>query len=164
LLSAGLGFVLASTACQPVAQEGPSLSEADVAAIEAFHERFLEAERANDWQAVAALMAEDAVLMPMGHPVLDGPAGYLAYVAPLVEDYGVVVTDFVGTIQEIDGRGDIAYLRTTWSHTVTMDGVPEPVTETGKQLIVLRRQPNGSWLATQWIWTSDGLTEQGGVG
>jgi uncharacterized protein (TIGR02246 family) len=150
------GLVLAGTGCQPVAQEPSSLSEADVAAIEAFYETFLEAERANDWEGVAALMAEDAVIMPMGHPALDGPAGYSEYVAPLVEDYGVEITDFAGTILEIDGRGDLAYLRGTWSHTMTMDGVPEPTNEAGKQLIILRRQSDGSWLASEWIWNSDG--------
>lgn len=70
------------------------------------------------------------------------------------------MTDFAGTIQEIDGRGDVAYLRTTWSHTVTMEGVPEPASEAGKQLIILKRQPDGSWLATHWIWNSDGPPEQ----
>ena len=153
---AGLSVMLAGAGCQPAPPASAPLSQADRAAIEAFHEKFLEAERANDWEAVAALMAEDAVIMPMGSPVLDGPAGYLAYVTPLVEDYGVVVTDFVGEIQEIDGRGDIAYLRTTWSHSVTMDGVPEPIAEAGKQLIILRRQPDGAWLATEWLWNSDG--------
>ncbi len=164
VLFASLGLVLTSAGCQPFVQKSSALSEADIAAIEAFHESFLEAERANDWEAVAALMAEDAVLMPMGHPVLDGPAGYLDYVAPLVGDYGVVVTDFVGAIQEIDGRGDIAYLRTTWSHTVTMHGIPEPTAEAGKQLIILKMQSDGPWLATQWIWNSDGPPEQGDTG
>lgn len=164
VLLAAFGLFLIGAGCQRSGQESSALSQADMAAIEGFHQRFLEAERANDWQGVAALMAEDAAIMPMGHPVLNGPEGYLAYVAPLVEDFGVVVTDFVGTIQEIDGRGDIAYLRTTWSHAVTMDGVPEPVSETGKQLIILRRQPDGSWLATQWIWNADGPTEQGEAG
>ncbi len=157
-------LLLAGAGCQPYATRISPLSEADVAAIEAFHQSFLEAERANDWQGVAALMAEDAVIMPMGHPVLDGPAGYLDYVAAIVEDYGVVVTEFVGTIQEIDGRGDLAYLRTTWSHSVTMNGVPEPIAEAGKQLIVPRRQADGSRLASEWIWNSDGPSGRGDTG
>jgi uncharacterized protein (TIGR02246 family) len=160
ILLAGFGLLLAGTGCQPSTQELPSLSEADIAAIEAFHENWLEAERANDWEGVAALMADGAVIMPMGHPALDGPSGYLDYVAPLVEDFGVVVTDFIGTIEEIDGRGDLAYVRSTWSHTYTMDGVPEPTTEVGKQLVVLRKQADGSWLATEWIWNSDGPSRQ----
>jgi len=161
VLIVGICFVLAGTGCQTAARESASLSEADVAAIGAVHETFLAAERANDWDGVAALMAEDAVIMPMGHPALDGPARYLEYVASLVEDYGVVITDFSGTILELQGRGDLAYLRSTWSHTMTMEGVAESINEAGKQLIILRRQSDGSWLASEWIWNSDGPAQQG---
>lgn len=156
LVVAGLSLLVVGTGCQPAAQEGAALSEADVAAIEALHAAFLEAERANEWEGVAALMTEDAVIMPMGHPVLDGRAGYLDFVGSLVEEHGAVVTSFNGTIAEIDGRGDVAYMRGTWSHTLTMGGIPGEISEAGKQLVILRKQPDGSWLASRWIWNSDG--------
>lgn len=44
MLPVGFGLLLAGASCQPYAQESPPLSEADVAAIEAFHQSFLEAE------------------------------------------------------------------------------------------------------------------------
>jgi uncharacterized protein (TIGR02246 family) len=131
------------------------LSEADVSSIESFHERWIQAEQANDWEGVAALLEEDVVMLPPGHPVMEGKATYLEYVNSFVEEYGATVSDFTADAQVIDGCRNLAILRGTWSHTMTVAGAAEPVTEAGKHIVVLARQPDGSWLVREWIWNSD---------
>lgn len=131
------------------------LSEADVSSIESFHERWIQAELASDWEGVAALLEEDVVMMPPGHPVMVGKAAYLEYVNSLVEEYGATMSDFSADVEAIDGCRDLAILRGTWSLAMTMAGVTEPVTDLGKHIVVLARQSDGSWLVREWIWNSD---------
>ena len=62
---------------------------------------------------------------------------------------------------EIDGRGDLAYFRATYRLTMSF-GDAEPVTDVGKWLAILRKQPDGSWLYSAWIWNSDLPLPEGG--
>lgn len=55
---------------------------------------------------------------------------------------------------EIDGAGDLAYARGTFSWTFRV-GEGEPVSDAGKWIAIWRRQPDGSWLASHDIWNSD---------
>jgi ketosteroid isomerase-like protein len=139
-----LALALASTACQPPAQEIAPLSEADVAAIRAWHDKYLEF--ASD--SLAALMVEDAVLMPPNAPLVE-----LGTYLEQIEAADFHVTGITATVQEIDGRDGLAYLRATYSSTFTLGG--EPGEGVGKYLAILRKQPDGEWLATVWIWNSD---------
>jgi uncharacterized protein (TIGR02246 family) len=77
-LFAVLVLALASMACQPPAQEAGPLSEEDVAAIRAVPQSYTEAMLANDYAAVAALWAEDAVLMAPNEPLIEGRAAIQA--------------------------------------------------------------------------------------
>ena len=43
----------------------------------------------------------------------------------------------------------------SYSATVTREGMAEPMTDTGKYLVLLRKQADGSWLMTTVIWNSD---------
>ncbi|NIN71267.1 MAG: DUF4440 domain-containing protein [Gemmatimonadetes bacterium] len=135
---------------EPPAQEAAGLSEEDVAAIHTLHGKYVEAERATDWDALAALVAEDVVLMPPNRPVEDW-ASWLEGVT--ARDFGVI--DLSSTVQEIDGRDGLAYLRANYSETYTLDGDPEPLEAVGKQVAILRKQPDGTWVAVVWIWNSD---------
>ncbi len=55
---------------------------------------------------------------------------------------------------EIDGRGDLAFARGTYSWTVRI-GDGEPVADHGKWLTIWREQADGTWLLSQDIWNSD---------
>jgi ketosteroid isomerase-like protein len=42
------------------------------------------------------------------------------------------------------------------------EGAPEPFQESGKYVVILQKQPDGSWLVVVDIWNSDlPLTEEG---
>ncbi len=70
--------------------------------------------------------------------------------------------EYEGTVVEIDGRGDLAFVRGNYSETYTVEGAPEPIHHAGKYVKIWRRQPDGSWLIAVEIWNSDlPLAEEG---
>jgi uncharacterized protein (TIGR02246 family) len=150
-LFAVLVLALASMACQPPAQEAGPLSEEDVAAIRAVPQSYTEAMLANDYAAVAALWAEDAVLMAPNEPLIEGRAAIQAS----YEAMPVTVTEYSNTMVEIEGRGDLAYARGVIAAAGTVEGMPEPVSDTIKYLAILRKQPDASWLLSRVCWNSD---------
>jgi len=157
-LLAALALALASSACQPPAQEPAGLSEEDLAAIRAIPQSYTEATLANDYAALAAHWAEDAVSMVPNQSLIEGRAA----IQTRYEAVLGMVTEHSDTMVEIDGRGDLAYARGVISIAFTPKGMPEPVRDTIKYLAVLRKQPDGSWLFTHVCWNSDlPLPEEG---
>ena len=150
VLLALLAFAVACAARQPPAQEQAGLSDDDVAAIRALMQAVSEAEEANDWAAVVALGTEDFVWMPPNEGIIEGRAAILAY----TEQSGLRVHESVVSATEIEGRGDLAYFRATYRMTTSI-GDAEPATDVGKWIAILRKQPDGSWLYSAWIWNSD---------
>ncbi|UCG87442.1 MAG: DUF4440 domain-containing protein [Gemmatimonadota bacterium] len=135
-------------ACQPAAAP---LSDEDVAALRDLGTAYTEAVLAGDADAVAALYTENAIEMPPDMPSREGRAAIrAAYAAE-----GGVPQAFTVTSVEIDGLGGLAFDRGTWSWTGVVAAEGEPVTLTGKYLMVVRQQQDGSWLWTTGIWNSD---------
>ncbi len=152
ILVAAFALSLTSVACQPAAQEAASgaLSDEDVAAIRNTLASWVRSVRASDWAAAAALLTEDAVWMPPHEPLLVSRAAVQKSLAALH-----LVTDFTATPLEIDGRDGLGYSRISHSITFAAEGAPEPITDTGKVLVIWRKQPDGSWLMAIAIWNSD---------
>ncbi len=153
ILVAAFALSLTSMACQPAAQEAASgaLSAEDIAAIRDVAESFRQAMLASDWETATSLFIEDAVRQPPNEPMIVGRAAILAS----MEAEPVTFTQFSNAPLEIDGRGDLAYARGTYSLTATAEGMAEPITDKGKYLGVFRKQADGSWLAAADIWNSD---------
>ena len=153
-----LVFLLCLTfSCQPVeeaAEEAAAvvtaLSDEDVAAIEASVQAYNQAVRSGDWAAVAALYTEDAILMPPNQPIVQGREAILTWMEafPPLTEFNLVTT-------EIDGCGDIAFVRGTLSMTMSPEGAPEPIQDTGKYIEIRRRQEDGSWLISVDTFNSD---------
>jgi ketosteroid isomerase-like protein len=142
---------VAASACRPAPKAGRGLSEADVAAIRSLMGSYEQAVLAGDGDAAVALWAEDVVRMPPNALVIAGRAAMLDELRART----YTVTQFEQSLQEIDGRNGVAYIRGPYSITVTLPGFPEPVVDTGKSLAILRKQPDGSWLITIACWNSD---------
>jgi len=142
---------IAITACQISIAEAGSLSEKEVAAIKSVTEPYTTAMIANDWAAVAAFYTEDAVRMPPNELLQTGRAAIQAD----LESLPGKVTDFSLKVMEVDGHEGMAYVRGSFSITHLMEGVPDPVSDTGKWLNISRKQADGSWLIAISIWNSD---------
>jgi uncharacterized protein (TIGR02246 family) len=142
--------VLPIFACQPAVQQA-GLAEEDRAAINAMISDLVDAELAGDYETVAGMMVADVVSMPSNMPLIEGRDAWSAW----VESMGFAVTDLAVDIVEMDGRGDLAYLRMTYTESLTVEGASEPIDEVGKCLWLVRKQADGSWLLSTWICNSD---------
>jgi ketosteroid isomerase-like protein len=143
-------LALASAACGPAAQEVGPLSEEDVAALEGAIQEYVQSALAGDLDTWAGLWAEDAVKMDPNSPALEGREAIRASMAALS------MTEFTASVAEVDGRGDLAYVRGAFSARGTVEGMPEPlVVEQGKYLTIFKKQPDGTWLIAIDIWNSD---------
>jgi ketosteroid isomerase-like protein len=143
-----LGPVLALGCNTPPAPAPASaeLSEADLAAI---RHRFDEVARhvsAEENAAWANDFTEDAIFMYMNTPALHGRAAIQQW-----GETGVKVTSLTFSDIQIHGSGDLAWA--TSAYSLRAEGLPNP--DTGKQLVVLERQPDGSWLTRSASVSSD---------
>ena len=143
-------LALTSTACQPPAQEADPLSEDDVRAIEGIIHQYVQAMLEKDLSAWMGLWTENAVMLPPNSPALEGRDA-------IIQDLmvGPATTEFVLDVLDIDGAGDIAYVRGTYSVTMTVAGVPELVRDEGKYLSIFKKQPDATWLFSVDTWNSD---------
>jgi len=142
-----VSFSFLTIACQPALG---TLSEEDAAAIRNTVAAYHDAAVAKDWDAISTFFTNNAVAMPPHQPMVQGRLGIKEWYASFPP-----VTDVELPIVEIDGRGDLAYTRGTYSMTMVMDGAPEPVTLIGKNLAIWRKQSDGSWLIAVEMFNSD---------
>ena len=127
------------------------LTQDDMAALEEHAERDAPIILSGDWEKAAARYEPDAVRMPPGAPAVQGRAAILASFKAMPP-----LADFKFRMEALDGDGQIAYMQAAWSVAVESDGVPEPMTDAGKILIVFRKQPDGRWLRVVDAWNSNG--------
>ncbi len=128
----------------------PSLTEADRAAIQEVSDEFTSSYAAGDAAALMALYTEDATLMPPGGPAVKGRAAIEAFMEALPK-----VTEMIFTLEEVDGRGDLAFVRGGYRLTMEPPGAPGPVTDIGKFVEIRRKQANGRWLVAVDIFNSN---------
>ena len=155
LLIAFLISCAAMVACQPVEkgtkQTGAMpLTEEDMAAIKAIGPALDKAAVAGDWEALVRLFTEDVMMMGPNSPAIQGRSALME----LIESSGMKVSKHKVQFVEVDGYGDIAYCRCTWTETSSIEG-SGPIEEEGKILGMLRKQPDGSWKIAAWSWNSD---------
>ncbi|MFH1524635.1 MAG: DUF4440 domain-containing protein [Chloroflexota bacterium] len=147
----GLIMILMATACQAPAPTG--LTETDKAAIQKVLD---EANRianspTKDWAAyVRAYYTEDAIVLPPNGPAVQG----WTLMEPWFASFPPM-SDFRPQIIEVEGRGDLAYVRGTYSMMLTPPGVTEPINDTGKYIEIWRKQADGSWRVIRDIFNSD---------
>jgi ketosteroid isomerase-like protein len=114
-------LAILSVSCAPAPPAG--ITEADEAAIREVSDRFLEKMLAKDFDAVASLYTEDAVIMPPNMPAQSG--GREALKAFFVSF--PAITEFRFDLDDIDGSGNLAYVRGRYEMTLAIEGAPGPV-------------------------------------
>lgn len=126
------------------------ISDADKAALRAAHDKFAEQALAKNWAAVAGMYAENATVMPPNQAAVSGRAAIQTWLTAFP-----TTTAFKLTVDEVEGLGDLAYVRGTYDLTLTVPGAPGPVNDHGKYVDVNRRNADGTWSMTNDIWNSD---------
>jgi ketosteroid isomerase-like protein len=142
------GLVL--SACQPKAERAGPLTDADRSAIHASVANFTKAALAADWRAAVSIYAEDAMVLPPNRPAVQGRGEMQKFFSGVPK-----LAEFSQSVAEIEGRGDLAYSRGAFETVMVPPGAKTPTKNKGKVMMIWRKRPEGSWLATRLIWSSD---------
>ncbi len=139
--------LVALAACAPKAPD----TAADVAAIKAVPPVWFDLYNSGDADGVAALYAEDGVLMPPGTPAFVGRAAIRDFIASFMENTKAAGLAFGGD-EVADGavEGDMGWI-SGGASVIDSSGT---TVDTIKYLAVLRRT-NGQWQLIQDIWNSN---------
>jgi ketosteroid isomerase-like protein len=113
------------------------LSEEDLTAIRERLDDFASHGGSEDNVAWANDFTEDGIFLIGNTPALRGRAAIQKW-----GETGVKLTSLTFSDIQIHGSGDLAWA--TCATSSTLEGVTEP--DTGKELFVLQRQADGSWL------------------
>jgi len=147
LFASGILAVAGVPGCaghRPVAEPGSRQ------AIEAAVRRYVTASNQGDADALAALYADDAVLLPPDHEPIQGRAAIGAFWRQGTDE-GLQVTTLT---VEVDG--DLGYLVGRYNLPATDE---EPA-DSGKYVMCLKRQRDGSWKLTADIWNRSGDADE----
>jgi uncharacterized protein (TIGR02246 family) len=117
-----------------------ALTKEDVTANERLGQQFSQCVLAKDWDGLARLYTEDAALMPPNQPAVEGRANIRAWMAAFPP-----ISEFALVTEEIDGRGDLAFVRGSFKMAFTPPGASAPVRDSGKFLEIHRKHADGSW-------------------
>jgi uncharacterized protein (TIGR02246 family) len=143
LLAAGILAVAGAAGCAGHARvEEPGSRQA----IEAAVRRYVTASNEGDAEALAALYADDAVLLPPDHEPIQGREAIGAFWRQGTDE-GLQVTTLT-----VEVEGDLGYLVGRYNLPATDE---EPA-DSGKYVMCLRRQRDGSWKLTADIWNRSG--------
>jgi uncharacterized protein (TIGR02246 family) len=150
-------------ACQPApktesetmggesATASAGLSAEDEAAVRAVDTAWSRAASAGDGNAIAALYASNATILPPMASVVEGEAAKKYWV-----DFSNAMSGPAElTTTSVEGRGDLAYSVGTYRMTLTPKkaGAKPLPTEEGKYLTVLKKQADGSWKILYDMWS-----------
>jgi uncharacterized protein (TIGR02246 family) len=142
-------IVLLLSSCATTGTEakksGPD-PDADRAALNKLREDYIIAFNAADAPQIAATYSEDAVLMPQNQEPVTGRTAIEAYYKNLHSQVNAKISL---TSQELTMIGeDAAVDRGTYVMSFATKAGGTPVEDAGKYLVILQRQPDGSWKAT----------------
>lgn len=126
-----------------------NLTPRDREAVMAFYGPWTEHMLAGDFEALAQMYTDDAVVMAPNHETVRGRDGVIAFMRSYPR-----VTRARFHADEIDGAGDIAYVCGRYEITMEPEG-GEPIEDRGKFIEVRRRGPDGEWRLARDIFNSD---------
>jgi uncharacterized protein (TIGR02246 family) len=138
--------VLAGGCAKPVenAETATTTSVADdEAAIAQLRESWISAWKQGNVAAATALYASDANDMNNHQPTAAGSAAIQSAIEGTFN--AMTPTSVVLTSEKTAVSGDMAYDRGTFDFTLTPKAGGAPVRDTGRYLVVLRKQADGSW-------------------
>jgi uncharacterized protein (TIGR02246 family) len=128
-----------------------TLSDKDRNTIKALSPRLEQVALASDWDSFLELFVDDLVVMPPNVPVIKGRSAYRKF----IDDAGFVITKMDFDITDVEGSSEIVCIVGTYRETYTLPYKEQPIYDQGKILAVLRKQSDGSWLITHWMWNTD---------
>lgn len=147
-------LALAGAGCAAREAPGGSTDIApDKAAIDSVRNRYAATWLRGDGDSLSELYAPDAFVLYPNQPAIAGRDAIAAYFKSFFAEFSQDVFEL--TSQEIQVAGSWAFDRGTvrWQGTPRAGG--EPLQDTGKYLVILQRQPDGSWRVARDMDNSD---------
>ena len=126
-----------------------ALSDTDIAAIRAAIEEDAAAVRRADWDTVVRMFTADAIRFPPHQSPIRGRVAMRAWLGTFPP-----IQQFTISADEIVGCDDVAFVRGRYALTAAAPGLA-PTTDRGNYMGLLRKQPDGSWL-----WTTDMISSE----
>ena len=136
--------------CQSGGAGGGAVTDQDKTAMRDGAAAFAKAVNAKDWPGAAGQYTDDAMMLPANGPALHGKADIQAWMAAYPP-----FSNFVTTVDEVEGNDDMGYMRGSYEMDITMPGMTGPTHEKGKWIEVLKKQADGSWKVARDIFNSD---------
>jgi uncharacterized protein (TIGR02246 family) len=140
-------LVLAASGCAPQVDV-----EADKAAIQSLLDEAVAAENAGDLAGFVGGVADDAVWLPPNEPPAVGKEAVRGYMRSFFDQFNINGTT---STEEIQVVGDWAFVRGIWTYTLTPKGSGDPQEQSSSFVLIVRRQPDGSWKWSRAIWNSN---------
>ena len=126
-----------------------NLSDYDIKYLKSIADRDGELVVGKQWDTLTAQYSIDAVRHPPnGSPIRgrDSIRQWYNFLPP--------IKTFHFRMDELNGDGTYAYMRATYDIILSPPGYPS-VSDTGKTLIVFKKQPDGKWLRVVDAWSSN---------
>lgn len=149
LRSVAAAIVLAAPAALP-AEDDDAVRRA-VAAANAIVDQ---ASKDGDWPTLATYYADDVLVLPNHEPMIRGRAAFLENEQKWrrkglrILEIDTTVTDFFVTTELVHEVG-------TYEVVVLVPGLQDPVTDTGKYLVIWQRGGDGSLRIKLEVWNND---------
>jgi uncharacterized protein (TIGR02246 family) len=152
------GFLIVATAaCEPGGRRAePSATataEQDRAGINKTRNEYVTAWRAANANQLANLYTTDALVLYPNQPAVVGRGAILVYFKSFFAEFAQ--EDFELTSAEIEIVGPWAFDRGTYRWRAVPRAGGDPMDDYGKYLVVLQRQPDGSWKVARDMDNSD---------
>ena len=128
------------------------MSDADRAVVARVSAGLLDAVNRSHADGIAAVWAEDGVMMPPGKPAVRGRPAIEAYFRAL---FSTARFHFRFTASDIQVVGDLASERLTYTADAWLDGASKPAQTRGKGIHLFRRLPDGDWALAMDMWDSE---------
>jgi uncharacterized protein (TIGR02246 family) len=126
-------------------------------AIEIVIEELTDAYKARDWDAFAGYFTDDGIWMPPGVAPLRGKNAWWSFVQQWWDSSRVM--DIGVTTEELVVINDWAIERHTEYQVTTFGESAEPASLYFKGIWIFRRQEDGSWKISQYIWNENTAPE-----
>jgi uncharacterized protein (TIGR02246 family) len=135
-------------------------TSADLEAINALHQRDMEASKKWDVDTLVSLWSDDIVTLTQGEPPVIGKDANRAAISRLREESSEVqITDYILSFNEVKIVGDWAFEWGTYSGTVKPVAGGDAIRTTGKVIRVLKKDTDGSWKIARAMYDSDAEME-----
>jgi ketosteroid isomerase-like protein len=128
-------------------------SEADVQALNKLQSEVDSAIIAGETDRYLALLTEDAVLMPPNGPPVSGREAIGSWNRAISRQFRI--QEYRSVDDEVVVAGDWAFRRASIDWTVAPVAGGQPVRDSGKYIIIYRRQKDRSWRVARDMWSSN---------